>query len=163
MECFDKHIKTGAIDTAKHDKQRILCEKKFKDLEETTSQVQLMTLKLMKNIHNIIQTTKLFAADTFKLLSLKNIESISKKFQEIDQLYGISLKRHTDRTGCFQTAALVSAAKEDALDRLAQQLEICFQYGFTSCKKQEIKALFVNGCFGFADEDANLLSMVLNC
>lgn len=163
MECFDKHIKTDAISTDKHDKQRILCEKNFKELEETSSQVQLMTLKLMKNIHNIIQTTKLFAADTFKLLGLKNIETISKKFQEIDQLYGISLKKHADQTSCFQTAALVSAAKEDALDRLAQQLEICFQYGFASCKKQDIKALFMNGCFGCADEDANLLSMVLNC
>jgi hypothetical protein len=111
----------------------------------------------MKNIHNIVKTTKLFAPDTFKLLTLKNIEAISKRFQDIVQLYEISVKRNAGQTSCLQVM------KESALDRLAQQLEISFQYGFTSCKKQEVRGLFVNKCFGNMEETENLLSMVLSC
>lgn len=165
IDCLQKHVTTEKTCLAKHEKQKILCTKKFQNINDVITNVQLMTLKLLKDIHNILETTKLFPPDTFKLLTLKFLESMTKRFEDLNQVYENISSRSSGKSevNCYHTVSSVSLIKEEALDRLAEVLELCLQYKFTNCKKDEFRHLFSSKCFGCSDSDEieSLLGMVL--
>lgn len=127
-----------------------------------------MTLKLLKNISNIIESTNLFAVDNFKLLKLKHIESIAKRYEDINKSFEIAAKRlRSNESGCFHSVKSVETVRNDCLDRLAQHLEACWKNGFADCRKQESRKFFTSRCFNTDIEnlengDLNLLTIVLN-
>lgn len=160
IECLEKHSNQN------NEKQKNQCIKRFEELETIVANVQLMTLKLLKNISNIIESTNLFAADNFKLLKLKHIESITKRYEDLNNSFERIAKR-SDSNNCVQSVKSVEMIRNDCLDRLAQHLEACWKNGFADCKKQESRKLFTGRCFNTDIEnlqngDLNLLTIVLN-
>ncbi len=142
-------------------------DKFLQNLAELVDKVQLLTLKLFKDIANIIQSTKLFGPEVFKLLNVKHLEKIARRFEELSGQLD-EVKKTTASKECVEN---LNSVREDCLERLAQILEACWQYDFTTCKKSECIEVLKAGCFDLRleedisdlDADINLLSMILSC
>ena len=121
------------------------------DLDELISKIQFTTLRLIKDIAKALEGPfkSVAAVSEFKLLNLKQLESIAKRFEE--------LSLNMDR-------ANLDSVREQCLDRLAQIIQVSLQYGFTNCKRHEIKNLFLNPCFNVVNpvDNINMLTIVLN-
>jgi hypothetical protein len=113
---------------------------KIQEIEQLASKVQLFCLKLLKNLVVLIDSnTSSGANDLFKLLNFKNMEFIYKRLDELNILF--EQKRQLNVFSNEQIE-MFEQINENGLERFAQLLEMCWQNGFITCTKHEIKDLF---------------------
>jgi hypothetical protein len=139
-----------------YEKYKIKAER----IDELASKVHLIALKLIKDLAVSIRDS------SFKLLNFKQLEFISKRIDEFNQAIvkknltkPIELNYYSEQT-CKQIL-------NDCLERLAQLLQLCWQFGLINCTKVETKVLFRNH---LSQEEGihktngvdSLLSLVLN-
>ncbi len=163
LECFENNS------VLRSEKQVQACVRRFQRLDEEIDRVQLLTLKLFKDIANIIQSTKLFGPDVFKLLSVKHLENIGRRFEDLSGRFEALAEGGKNKGNGCQGVESLRTVREECLERLAQILEACWQYDFATCTKSECKGVLKAACFNLRqdtadfDEDMSLLSMVLYC
>ena len=117
------------------------------DLDELAFKVHIMELRLIRDLANM-EGVAAAAANSpanspFKLVTLKHLENLSK---QIDELSAISMQMsgggggatHEQRDDAFERLLA------EAMERLAQMLELCWQNEFISCTRGEVKQLFLN-------------------
>jgi len=96
-------------------------------------------MKLFKDIANIIQSTKLFGPDVFRLLSVKHLENISRRFEDLSGKFEAVAEGRKNKGACCQGVESLRTVREECLERLAQILEACWQYDFATCTKIECR------------------------
>lgn len=157
LECIQTHTNeaiTSTLTTNKNrkhlaEKRAESCEKIAKSIEDLSSRVHFLNLKLIKDLdsHNL-------KSNEFKLINLKHVDSVRRAFDDLNASAVDASRPHVN--GCFHSVKTLKQIREDCLDKLAQFLEVCWQLDYISCKKQEVKALFSNH-----DQDS-LLSIILD-
>lgn len=103
---------------------------KIQEIDSMVFKVHLISLKLIKDFSNTVSTGK----EIFKLLNLKNLESIQKRLEDYSSQ--IVMKNNENISRLYEKVLF------ECLERLAQMLELCWQYGFTNCTKSEIRNMF---------------------
>ena len=109
---------------------------------EFADKVHYITLKILRDLSNTLESTKVKQLDQFKLLTINHLEFVCKQIGEAEQ----KLKDHIERQGLQEISdKLTSGFRQlfnDSLDKLAQVLELSSQYGFIVNAKAEIRNVF---------------------
>lgn len=158
LECFQIHSNEHTKRN-KNDKDKIavskrieLCKQNAQLLDELSSKVHFMSLKLVKDLESLAVNN---ASESFKLLNFKHIEAIKRLIDDLNA----AIRNQNINNLCFHSIKSLNEIKDDCLDKLAQLLEILWQFDFINCNKQEIRTLFSNI---IEQTSESLLAIVLN-
>jgi hypothetical protein len=117
-------------------------------LDDLVSKVHLICLKVIKDLSNYISSQSI-GKDSFKLLNIKNIESLTKRIDEfsisIDKENLITKEIEIKSNHKFKSENIrltFNKILDESLERLAQLLGSCWEFGFINCSKEECKNLF---------------------
>ena len=177
FECFDSHYKLNQKQKKKiefenflkiltfADKQKNACKSNAENAQNLVEKVNMITLKFVRNLSNLRESTPdaLKSAEAFKILNLKNLEFICKRLDEFNQVlinYSqiINSQNYNPNFFCFNDLKQLSQIKDDALDNLAQILELCWKCGLTSCQRSDARNIFAR----HLTQNNELLYAVLN-
>ena len=175
VECFDSHYKLNEREKKKLqvenswrafvEKRRKLCEKQFEMNESLVSKANMITLKLVKSLTNLLESTPdaLRSADAFKLLHFKNLEFVSKRLDELSQsVANCTRMKNTEISSsemcCFYEQKRVNEMRDESLERLAQLIELCWQAGLSDCARAQVRNLMAH----HLTQNNDLLCAVLN-
>lgn len=118
-------------------------------VNEMALKIHLISLKLIKDLSSSSGSIN----DSFKLLNLKNLESISKRIDEfVSQAQNLNSKEKSSFTDLLN----------ESLERLAQLLELCWQYSVICCSKSECLSLFSKLFRNDKKDDICLMEIVLS-
>lgn len=124
---------------------------KIQEMDSMVFKVHLISLKLIKDFSNSLGSGQ----EHFKLLNSKNLESIQKRLE--DYSLQIELRNKENISILFEKLLF------ECLERLAQMLELCWQYGFTNCTKAEIRNMFSKLIRNIShNESTSLMEIVLS-
>ena len=125
-----------------------LFSKSVLSLDDLVSKVHLICLKIIKDLSNYISSQSI-GSDSFKLLNLKNIESLNKRIEE----FSISIDKESliakeieiksnHKLSSDHIGLAFNKILDESLERLAQLLGSCWEFGFINCSKEECRNLF---------------------
>lgn len=127
-----------------------LTNERLTQLDSLVFKVHLLSLKLINDLSNMLSAGQ----ENFKLLNLKNLESIQKRLDDFScQIL-------------FKDEAISDACKKilfESFERLSQIIQLCLKYGFTNSTKIEIGNLFSSliGKISSYTDSICLMEMVL--
>lgn len=161
LECYETHKNetltgTSLLSTTINKRKQLVekriesCEKDSHNLEDLSSKVHFISLKLIKDLESLQLNL-----NEFKLINLKHIETMRRVFDDLNTAVSDTNKQTIN---CYHSVKSLSKIREECLDKLAQFLEICWQLEFISCKKREVRDLLLSTNY----DQESLLSIILN-
>jgi hypothetical protein len=145
------------------------------NLDDLVSKVHFLSLKLLKDLSTFLNNQVMATAisrDSFKLISLKNIDAISRCIEQfnklIDEQRTIQSKlilniNSNHKFNSENIKITFDKIQDGCLERLAQLLGLCFEFGFVECEKTALRDIF-SGYFHNRSDQSNpsLLEIILN-
>ena len=116
LSCFQDHKTESQKSLSSKEKIASLkknesCKQNAKILDDLSSKVHFISIKLIKDLESA--GLNVSSADTFKLLSIKHVESVNRVFEELNQaIYS------NQSCSCFHSVKSLIALREDCLDRI---------------------------------------------
>ena len=145
------------------------------NLDDLVSKVHFVTLKLLKDLSTFLNGQAMAAAisrDSFKLISLKNVEAICRCIDQFNKLIDeqrtiqsqLILNINSNHKFNSENIKITFDKIQDGcLERLAQLLGLGFEFKFVGCEKGAVRGLF-SSYFQNRNEPSNpsLLEIILN-